>query len=193
MALLHEKPNREKGGWCCEWLDDSRHKHHILHDYSCFYALQEIGSPVMNVPGYIVYGNDHGRTAILCPREVNHFRRSWVDHERCTAIMVGSKMKRSVNMPHSGRDEEDFIEALETVRATLTEGRKAGATDFFFFFGGDLNIEFRLDHATRIFTALTASIGTECTDLNAEGAARRRSLVRKIAMAQAIESLSIAL
>ena len=32
----------------------------------------------MNVPGYIVYGRDHGRTAILCSREVNHFRRSWV-------------------------------------------------------------------------------------------------------------------
>ena len=45
-------------------------------------------------------------------------------------------------MPHSGRDEEDYIEALETVRATLTEGRKAGAIDF--FIGGDINIESRL-------------------------------------------------
>ena len=35
-----------------------------------------------------------------------------------------------VFMPHSGRDEEDDIEALETVRASLTEGRKAGAVDF---------------------------------------------------------------
>ena len=31
------------------------------------------------------------------------------------------------------------------VRATLTEGRETGVTDF--FIGGDLNIEFRLDNA----------------------------------------------
>ena len=59
----------------------------------------------INVPGCIVYGRDHDRTAILCPREVNHFRRSWADHERCTAIMVGSTMLLSVYMPHSDRDE----------------------------------------------------------------------------------------
>ena len=34
-------------------------------------------------------------------------------------------------MLHSGRNEEDYIEALETVRATLTEGKNAGAVDFF--------------------------------------------------------------
>ena len=85
----------------------------------------------MNVPGYIVYGDDHGRTAILCPREVNHFRRPWTDHERCTAVMVGSTMLLSVYMPHSGRDEEDFIEALATVRSTLTEKSKAVAVVFF--------------------------------------------------------------
>ena len=50
-------------------------------------------------------------------------------------------MLLSVYMPHSGRDEEDHIEALESVRATLTEGKRAGAFDF--FFGGD--IELRLD------------------------------------------------
>ena len=98
----------------------------------------------MNVPGYTVYGDHHGKRAILCPREVNHFRRSWVDHERCTAIMVGSTMLLSVNMPHSGH-EEDCIKALETVRDTLTKSRAAGATDF--FIGGDLNIKFGLDNA----------------------------------------------
>ena len=96
----------------------------------------------LNVVGYIVYGRDHGRTAIVCPWEVNHFRRSWADDERCTAIMVGQTMLLSVFMPHSGRDEEDYIEALETVRATLTEGRKAGAIDF--IINGDINIESRL-------------------------------------------------
>ena len=73
----------------------------------------------MNVPGYIVYGTDHGRTAILCPREVHHFRRSWVDNERCTAILVVQFTCRT-----SGYDEVDNIEALESVRATLTEGER---------------------------------------------------------------------
>ena len=104
---------------------------------------QETGNwttSAMNVSGYIVYDNDHGRTAILCPPEVDHLRRSWADHERCNTIMVGSTMLLSIYIPHSGRDEEDYIEALETVRAALTEGRKAGAVDF--FVGYDLNIEF---------------------------------------------------
>ena len=53
-------------------------------------------------------------------------------------------MLLSANMPHNGCDEEDYIEALETVRATLTEEKKASAVDF--FIDGDLNIEFRLDN-----------------------------------------------
>ena len=77
----------------------------------------------MNVPGCIVYGRDHGRTASQCRREVNHFRCSWVDHERCTAIMVGTSMLLSVYMPHSGIDEEDYIEAPEAVR-TILAGRR---------------------------------------------------------------------
>ena len=86
----------------------------------------------MIVPGHIVYGTDHGRTAILCPREVNHFRRSWVDNERCTAILVGSTMLLSVYMPHSVRDDLDHIEALESVRATPMEGKRMGAVQLFY-------------------------------------------------------------
>ena len=40
-------------------------------------------------------------------------------------------------MPLSGRDEEDYIEAVETVRATLIEGRRAGAVVFFIHQGLD--------------------------------------------------------
>ena len=54
-------------------------------------------------------------------------------------------MLLSVYMPHSGRDEEDYIEALETVRATLTEGRKAGAVDL--YIGDDSNIEMKRGNA----------------------------------------------
>ena len=43
--------------------------------------------------------------------------------------MVGSTMWLSVFMPHSCRDEVGYIEALDTVRATLTEAKKAGAVD----------------------------------------------------------------
>ena len=102
FALLISTETR--GYWCCEWLDELRHRHHILHDLPCFYALQETTS-AMNIPGYIVYSTDHGSTAILCLREVNHFRQLWVDNKRCTGILVGSTM-------HSGRDEVDYIEAL---------------------------------------------------------------------------------
>ena len=95
VALLHVNLNRDNGDWCCEWLDDLRHKHRFLHDLHCFYALQETDrwtTSAMNVPQFFVYGRDHGRTAILCPREFNHFRLSWVDQERSSAILVGSSM-----------------------------------------------------------------------------------------------------
>ena len=51
-------------------------------------------------------------------------------------------MLLSVYMPHSGRDEVDYIEALGAVRATLVEGKRMGAVDF--LIGGDLNIELKL-------------------------------------------------
>ena len=86
--------NRGKCDWCCEWLDDLRHEHHILHDSPCSCALQETDNwttSAMNGPGYIAYGRDHSRTAI------NHFRRSWVDTERRrSAILVGSTVLLSV-------------------------------------------------------------------------------------------------
>ena len=55
----------------------------------------------MDVPGHIVYGRDLGKTAILCPRQVCQFRRSWVNHERCTAILVGGNEDFSVYLPQS--------------------------------------------------------------------------------------------
>ena len=45
----------------------------------------------------------------------------------------------SVYLPNSGRDEVDYIEALEVVRATLVEGKRMGAVEF--FIGGDWNID----------------------------------------------------
>ena len=134
--------NRENEQWCCEWLDDLQHKQRLLHDFPCFYALQETDNwtiSAMDVPGHIVYG----REAILCPRQVCQFRRSWVSHERCTAILVGAMMILSVYLPHSGFDEEDYFATLEAVRDIMGEGKKLGAVDF--FIGGDINIELKLE------------------------------------------------
>ena len=99
----------------------------------------------MSVPGHIVYGRDLGETAILCLRQVSHFRRSWIRHERVTAILFGFMMILSVYMPHSGCDEDDYITTLELVRDIMGQGKKMGAVDFI---GGDINIEPRLstDH-----------------------------------------------
>ena len=74
-------------------------------------------------------------------------------------------MLLSVYLPHSGRDEKDYIEALETVRCTLTEERKAAAVDF--FLGGDLSIEFRLDNTDGDFQSFNrierqVMYGPEC-------------------------------
>ena len=60
-------------------MDDLRHQHHVVHDLPCFYALQETDNWTvadMRVPGYIVCGKNPGKTANLCPRDVNHFRCS---------------------------------------------------------------------------------------------------------------------
>ena len=103
----------------------------------------------MNVLGFSVHGTNHGHRVILCPREVHQFRRSWVndfrrslvDNFRCAppSFLMGSMMLLSVNLPHRGRNDVDFIEALEGVRATFVEGKRMGAVEF--FIGGDLNIE----------------------------------------------------
>ena len=47
------------------------------------------------------------------------------------------------NVAFSTYDELDYIGALESVRATLTEEKRAGAVDF--FIGNDLNIDLKLD------------------------------------------------
>ena len=63
--------NRENGRWCCEWLDDLRQKHRLLHDFPCFCALQETDNWTnfaVDVPGHIVYGCDLGKIVILCSR-----------------------------------------------------------------------------------------------------------------------------
>ena len=99
--------------------------------------------PWMRLVIFIVYGRDLGKTAILCPRQVCQFRRSWVSHERCMAILVGAMMILSVYLPHSGYDEEDYFATLEAVRNLVDEGKKLGAVDI--FIGGDLNIELKLE------------------------------------------------
>ena len=88
------------------------------------YALQKtdnLAISAMDVPGHIV---------------------SLVNHERCTAILVGAMMILSVYLPHSGFDEEDYFAMHEAVRNVMDEGKKLEAVDF--FIGGDINVELKL-------------------------------------------------
>ena len=118
----------------------------FLHDFFCFFALQETNNwtiSSMHVLGHIVYGRDLGKTATLCPRQVKHFRRSWVSHDRVTAILAGSAMIMSVYMPHRGYDEEEYSATLDAVRNTLMECKTLGAEHF--FIGGYINIALKFD------------------------------------------------
>ena len=81
----------------------------------------------MEVENYIVCGCDHGKTFILCPRQVSQFRRSCGSHARCTAILVWSMMILSVFLPHSVCDGEDHITELEVVRIIMEEEKDMGA------------------------------------------------------------------
>ena len=132
----------------------------------------------MNVLGYIVYGRDHSRTVILCPRGVNDFRRSCVDHERCTAIPVASSMLLSVCVPHSCRDEEDHIRGAGDCVNIMTEGKMAGAVDF--NIRGDINIEMKLGGTGEDLQGLTSLTGIVCKDPNAEEEGIMSSHTRKL-------------
>ena len=121
------KLNREN-----EWLLQQQ-KHRCLHDF-LFFAPQETDHwkiTEMEVENYIVFGCEHCRKAILCPRHVSQFRRSWLCHARCTAIRVGSVMILSIYMQNSGCDEENYIAGLEIVKMIMEERKEMGAKDFF--------------------------------------------------------------
>ena len=89
----------------------------------------------MEVGNYIVHDRDHGKTDILCPRQVSQFRRSWVGHE----ILFASLMILSGYLPHGGY----YVTVLHDIRVIMEEGRALGAQDFFIC--GDISIELKLD------------------------------------------------
>ena len=62
----------------------------------------------MNEVKEVRYGWDGGKTAIVCP-----------GRERCTEVLIGSLMIRSISVLHGGCDEEDCI--------IVDEGTKMGA------------------------------------------------------------------
>ena len=150
-----------------------QHKHRLLHDFPCFYALQETDNwtiSAMDVLGHIVYGRDLGKTAILCFRQVCQFRQSWVSHERCTAILVGAMMILSVHLPHSGFDEEDYFATLEAVRNITDQGKKLGAVDFSSVVTSTLNSSWNL--AMKTFRDSMALIGMRFMGRNASEVVR---------------------
>ena len=64
-----------------------QHSHLFLKQCPCVFALEETDNwrvTEMKVTGYVCYGWDDGRAAILC-----QVCRSWECHERCTAILIG--------------------------------------------------------------------------------------------------------
>ena len=83
------------------------------------YALQEIDHWTLLDT---LYSTDHGGTATLCQREVNRFRRSWVDNERCTAFVA--------SRPGCGESTPSW--------------REKQWEPWIFFTGGDLNVELKL-------------------------------------------------
>ena len=52
-------------------------------------------------------------------------------------------MQLSVDIPHSGHDEEDHIATLEAVRNVMNQGKKMEAVDF--YIGGDIDVELQLE------------------------------------------------
>ena len=66
-------------------------------------------------------------TVEIMPWQALHFRRSWVGHDMCAAILAGPSMLLPVYMPHGGHDEEDYIATLEAVRRIMNEGKKMGS------------------------------------------------------------------
>ena len=89
--------------------------------------------------------------------------------------MVGTTMLLPVYMPHSGYDEEDYNEALETVRDILTElvplNSLLSATS-------TLNLGWTM--STMIFMGWTVSAGMGCTGLSVEEAVKIRSPTIKL-------------
>ena len=75
-------------------------------------------------------------------------------------------MLLSVCMPHSGHDEEDYINALGEPRTSL--------------FAATLTLSLHWATRTRIYTALTVSTGTGCLHQNAKKWRGRNHLLEKL-------------
>ena len=122
--------NRENGDGVVSGWTTCDTSTYFCMTFRVFYALQETDNwtiSAMYVPGHIVYGRDLGKTAILCPRQVCQFHRSWVSHARCTALLVGAMMILSVYLPHSGYDEEDHIATPRGSEGHHGRGEDAGS------------------------------------------------------------------
>ena len=100
--------------------------------------------------GYVCYGWDSGRTAILCPRQVCHVRCSWECHERRTAVLIDSLLILPVYMSHGGYEGENHITVLEIVKVITEEGRDGQGLRRW----RDLNIELKLEAGEGKFQGL---------------------------------------
>ena len=110
-------------------MNDFQHNHFFLRYFPCVSNTRnrqlDCDRDAVCLVAYRVYGCDHGKTTILCPRLVCQIRRSWVGHERCTAILIASMRILSVHI-YRGYDEKNFIGELETVKIIMEKSPEDG-------------------------------------------------------------------
>ena len=60
----------------------------------------------MDVSGFICLGSDGGQTALFLCASLMEARRSWVEYERCTAVLVSKTLVMTV---HAQTSECDVV------------------------------------------------------------------------------------
>ena len=68
----------------------------------------------MKIQGFVAYGKEGGRTAILVPAKLQGIIHSWIHHDRCTALLVKKILPLSVYLSHERYDEEVYDIVIAT-------------------------------------------------------------------------------
>ena len=98
--------------------------------------------PILELKGFVCYGDTHGHPTLLFPEQFCTMKRSWESEERCTATLFGTTMVMTVYAPDSKKSLEIYEECVSSVVKVLREGRRGGAKDFYITV--DFNVELGL-------------------------------------------------